>query len=213
MTERKTAGELTLKCRSDNTIYDPIEIGHALVEDESVERELYICAERHREIFDEEEYCVGYVTASDPLIKGVMRRKFFAMLYLPSPRPQQGVFLYNKVLGRFTKRLWILPNAATMEKLYVHNNIPKKYETMQMWSRAFYDGIFWPFVRHQHGINLLSEHEYLNVNREKLIQACSQDSPSSLTESLDPSQINIEEIVDSGKSFTCQNSFDSCGQT
>lgn len=203
MVKRKTAGELTLKASSDSTKYDALEVGHALVEDKSIERELYICVGRHLEIFDENEFCVGYVIASDPLIKGVMRRKFFATLYLPSPRPEQAVFLYNKQLGRITKRLWVLPAACsmnpeawTMEKLYLSPIVPKGYETMQRWSISFYDGIFWDFIRREHGIDMLSEHEYLKANREKLIKAGCKVPNASTSDAFDFGKIATNKIVD-----------------
>lgn len=203
MSKRKTAGELTLKAASDSTKYDAREVGHALVEDNSIESGLIECAHRHRDIFDEEEYCIGYVIAADPLIKGVMRRKFFAMLYLPSPRPEQSVFLYNKPLDKITKRLWVLPaaysknpNAWTMERLYVTKEVPKGYETMKEWSHAFYDGIFWKYIRNQHRINMLSEHEYLQANREKLLKAGCKQVTAPLTDSFDFSKITIDQIVD-----------------
>src|ERR1700678_2462524 len=82
--KHETAGEKSLKAASDETKYDSLEVGYALTED--IAKELAICAERHNSIFDEDEYCVGYLLATDPLLKNVMRRKFFAMLYLPSPR-------------------------------------------------------------------------------------------------------------------------------
>jgi hypothetical protein len=66
-----TAGALAYKASYDPTSYDSLEVGHALTED--IAKELAICAQRHRTIFDEDEYCVGYVIAGDPLIKNLMR--------------------------------------------------------------------------------------------------------------------------------------------
>lgn len=194
MAKRKTAGELSLKAASDTTKYDSLEVGHALTED--IANELAICARRHAHIFDEDEYCVGYVIASDPLIKNVMRRKFFAFLYLPSPRPNQTVFLYNKIKDQFTKRLWVLPNPATMAELSESPIVDKKYQTMKGWCDAFFDFKFWDYVRKQHNITMLSESEYLNANREKLIKAGCKDSKSVRTESFDFSKITINKIVD-----------------
>lgn len=194
MNKRKTAGELSLKASSDSTRYDSLEVGHALTDD--ISNELITCARRHREIFDEKEYCVGYVIAGDPLIKNVMRRKFFAMLYLPSPRPNQAVFLYNKVKDEITKRLWVLPNSLTMAELSECKFVAPQWKTMKAWSDAFFAGSFWHFIRDQHGINLLSEHEYLNANREKLIQAGGQEVQSATPEPFDFSKVSVNKIVD-----------------
>lgn len=194
MKKRKNAGELSLKAASDKTKYDPLEVGHALTED--IAKELMICAHRHANIFDENEYCVGYVIATDPLIKGIMRRKFFAMLYLPSPRPNQAVFLYNKSQDRFMKRLWTLPNPATMAVLSESTNVADQYKNMKSWSDAFFAGKFWEYIRSQHKISLLSEIEYLNANREKLIKAGCKESKSVPADSFDFSKISINKIVD-----------------
>ena len=99
-TTRPTAGELAFKAATDPTNYNIFEVGEAAVAD--VAKELVECAHRHRDIFAEDEYCVGYVLAGDPLIKNLVRRKFYAFLWLPSPRPNQTIFLYNKPLDRFT---------------------------------------------------------------------------------------------------------------
>lgn len=190
---RETAGSLAYKASHDNTKYDALEVGYALTED--IAKELAICAYRHREIFDEEEYCVGYVIAGDPLIKNLMRRKFFAFLYLPSPRPDQAVFLYNKKLDRFTKRLWTLPNAWTMACLSELSIVDKAFKEMKAWSDAFFKGKFWQYIRDQHKITMLSELEYLNANREKLIKAGCKEIRPSEPDPFDFSKITTNKIV------------------
>lgn len=194
---RKTAGELCLKAREDSTRYDLNEVSHALTDD--IEEELYKCARRHRNIFDEKEYFVGYVLAGDPLLKQVMRRKFHAMLYLPSPRPNQAFFLYNKGKDQITKRLWVLPNAYTMALLSSTplSEVNGKYRRMKIWSDAFFNHTFWDCIRAEHDINHLSEYEYLKANREKLIQAGAKDSKPDLSQSLNFSKIDMNEIIDS----------------
>lgn len=200
---KKTIGETAFKAAKDTTNYKAKEVGHALVEDNSVADGLRASIELHKHLTSEKEFCVGYVIASDPLIKGVMRRKFFCWLYLPMPRPEQAIFLYNKELDEITKRLWVLPaayssnpDAWTMEKLYQAPVVPKGYETMKEWSEAFYDGHFYEFIRKQHNIDMLSESEYLNANREKLIKAGCKEIKSGLSESFDFSKITINKIVD-----------------
>lgn len=194
MKKRKTAGELSLKALGDNTKYNSLEVGHALTHD--IANELQICALKHAKIFDEDEFCVGYVIAADPLIKNIMRRKFFAMLYLPSPRPNQAVFLYNKRTEKFIKRLWVLPNAATMAELSEMKFVSKQYKTMKGWCDAFFDLKFWPYIRKQHNISMLSEIEYLKTNREKLIKAGCKEIQTDITDPFDFSKISTNKIVD-----------------
>jgi len=195
MTERQTAGQLSLSASRDETKYNALEVGHELTQD--IAKELAICAQRHRDIFNEEEYCVGYVIAGEPLLHNVMRKKFFAMLYLPSPRPNQCVFLYSKLWDRFTKRLWTLPNAATMAELSEMITVHPKYKDMKGWCDAFYNfrRPFWQYIRDQHKITMLSESEYLKANREKLIKAGCKEREPTAPDPFDFSKIAINEII------------------
>ena len=213
MNKRKTAGELSLKAASDTTKYDPLEIGYALTDD--VLEQLRICAERHEKIFDEEEYCIILIVASDPLIKGVRRHKYTGFLYLPMPRPQQSVFLYNKKT-KLLKRLWSMPDAKVMAIISQMPTVAKKWEETQGWCKAFFYGWqyqpqinkwintkpthFFEFIRSQHGIKMLSESEYLNANREKLIQSGCQEIESSFTDPFDFSKVTIDKIIDTNNS-------------
>src|SRR6185369_11012143 len=104
MSQRITAGELSQKCLADTTKYQALEVGHAMADDLS--EHLHQAARNYESMIDENEYCVVMVIAEDPLIKNLKRRKFYCWPYLPSPRPNQAVFLYNKSLQRITKRLW-----------------------------------------------------------------------------------------------------------
>src|SRR5580693_4718024 len=114
--KRKTAGELSKKALSDTTKYDAREVGHAMADD--IEKHLYEAAKNYHDMIDENEFCVVMVVAKDPLIKhNLVRRKFYCWPYLPSPRPNQAVFLYNKLAGRITKRLWVLPSDMVMAEL------------------------------------------------------------------------------------------------
>lgn len=194
MKKRKTAGELSLKAASDTTLYDELEVAYALTED--IAQQLQICIRRHNPIFDEEEYCVGYVLASDPLIKGIMRKKYFAMLYMPSPRPEQAIFLYNKKKDQITKRLWVLPCAAKMAVLSEMTTVPKKYLQMKGWCDAFFNKKFWPYIRKEAGISMLSEIEYLNANRAELIKAGCKECKPVAPDPFDFSKVTIEKIVD-----------------
>lgn len=192
---RKTAGELAQKASQDNTKYLAREVGEAICHD--VEKQLRECIEKHKDIIEENEFCLVRVIASDPLIKPLKRIKYYAWPYLPSPRPNQAVFLYNKILDRVTKRLWILPNPILMAKLATSNVIvTKEYETMQAWSVAFFKGTFWDFIRHDQDIDMLSEHEYFLKHRSELIEAGCKVPETNISEPFDFSKITIEKIID-----------------
>jgi hypothetical protein len=211
LSKKKTVGEQAYNASLDEARYNVYDIAYALTDD--IAKELQICAHRHTHIFGEEEYCVGYVLASDPLIKGVMRRKFFSYLYLPSPRPSQSVFLYNKIKDQFTKRLWTLPNAWSMACLSETATVDSKFKEMKHWCNAFFAGTFWETIRAQHGIKLLSETEYLNTHREELIKASGEQIQPSTPEAFDFSKITVNHVVDSNNALLSQNPFDRLWKT
>ncbi len=190
MTDTKvTAGELDEKCARDSTKYDYLEVGHALTDD--ILDQLLICAHRHEKIFNEDEFFVGLIVASDPLIKHVRRHKYFALLYLPQPRPQQAIFLYNKKLGKI-KRLWSLPDAKVMATISEMGYVSPEWTQTKGWCDAFFRGDFFNFIRGQHSISHLSESEYLETNREKLIKAGCKESETLLPEPFDFNKVSIE---------------------
>lgn len=194
MITRKSAGELSKKALSDRTRYDALEVGHAMAED--IENHLYEAINNYKNMIDENEFCVVMVVAKDPLIKNLIRRKFYCWPYLPSPRPNQAVFLYNKSIGMIVKRLWVLPSDMVMAELASLAIVDKRYKTMQAWSVAFFEGKFWEYIRYEHEISMLSEHEYLLQHREELIQAGCNIPDSRFSEPFDFEKIRIEKIID-----------------
>jgi len=166
--ERKTAGELANEALKDTSTYHSMDVANALCND--ILREIWKCIDAHYNVIDEPEFFIVVVLANDCLIKNLKRRKFYAWPYLPKPRPNQSVFLYRKKDDDI-QRLWVLPEAATMANLSEMHQVPEKWATMKLWSDAFFKGTFWHTIRNQHGINHLSEHEYLKLHREELIQA------------------------------------------
>lgn len=191
---RQTAGELSRKAAADTTRYDALEVGHALADD--LDQQFRVCIENYRDKIDETEFCVIMLIASDPLIANLQRRKFYAWPFLPKPRPNQAVFLYNKSLDRITKRLWVLPSAMVMAELAEAGTVHKRYETMQAWSIAFFRGTFWDYVRHDQGVSMQSESEYRSQHSEELIQASCNDADVAFTEGFDFGKISINHIVD-----------------
>jgi len=207
-----TAGELSKKAASDTTRYDALEVGHYMADD--IGQHLYDSAEKHYNIINEPEFCVVMVIAKDPLIKNLVRRKFYCWPYLPSPRPNQAVFLYNKARQKITKRLWVLPSDMVMAELAGTNVIvDKRYATMQAWSVAFFKGTFWEYIRHEHNIDMPSEHEYFLAHREELLKAGCKIPDASFSDPFDFSKIAIKKVIDSDDSGVSQDGLGSLGQT
>src|SRR5258708_31226955 len=127
--QRVSAGELSTKALSDASKYDAFEIGHAMSQD--IESHLYEAALKHESIINEVEYCVVMLIAKDPLIPNLIRRKFYCWPYLPKPRPNQAVFLYNKKLERITKRLWALPADVVMAELACLAIVDNSYKSLK----------------------------------------------------------------------------------
>lgn len=198
---RKTAGELSKKAMADTTKYNALEVGHAMAD--KIETQLYESIQKHKSMIMEDEFCVIMVIAKDPLIKNLIRRKFYCWPYLPKPRPNQAVFLYNKRLDKIVKRLWILPSDMVMAELAGTSIIVhKRYATMQAWSVAFFKGTFWEYIRHEHDITMLSEHEYFLEHRQELIEAGCQLPDANSTEPFDFDKIAIEKIVDTQQALS-----------
>jgi hypothetical protein len=194
MNQRVTAGELSRKALSDTTKYDSREVGHAMADD--IGKHVMECVKKHLSIINENQFCVVMVLAKDPLIHNLVRRKFYAWPYLPKPRPNQAVFLYDKRKDTL-KRLWVLPCDMVMAELAGTNVVVhKQYQTMQAWSVAFFKGTFWEYIRHEHGIDMPSEHEYFLAHRQELINAGCKVVDDALIEPFDFGKIAIEKIVD-----------------
>lgn len=186
MTQRKTAGELLLGARRDTGKYDPLDVGHAMCDD--VLQEIWKCIDAHKPIINEPEFCVVILLADDCLLKGIVRRKFYAWPYLPKPRPRQSAFLYRRSSDDI-EFLWALPAAEGMSVLSSSINVAPEWRRMRGWCQAFYDGKFHEHIRKQAGITMLSESEYLDANREKLIEAGCQDVKTPRSEPFDFSKV------------------------
>ncbi len=189
---RKTAGEQALKAASDNTVYDPLEVAHALTDD--ICEQLRICAHTHSKIFDEDEFFLILVIASDPLIHGIRRHKYTAFPYLPQPRPQQTVFLFNKHT-QACKRLWSLPNARTMAIISEMPYVAPEWTNTKYWCDAFFSHTFFNSIRKQHNISHLSEREYLDANRAELIKAGCNQLERKIADPFDFSKVAVEKVI------------------
>ncbi len=196
MGKRKTVGELSNQCATDTTKYDYLEAGHALIED--IGKQIDLCIQAHMHIIDEPEFCVVMVLASDNMIAGVMRRKFYAWPYLPKPRPRQTVFLYTKATNSL-KRLWSLPNAKTMAIISEMPIVAKQWQQTKAWCDAFFDKTFFDHIRKESQIDLLAEFEYLNRHREELVKAGGNDLGAGVPDAFDFSKVTVDKVVNPKK--------------
>jgi hypothetical protein len=200
---RVSAGELSRKALADETKYDALDIGHAMADD--IGKHLEECIETHLKYIDEEgkhpyqmldQFCVVMVIAKDNLIKNVIRRKFYCCPFLPSPRPNQAVFLYMKSAGKIVRRLWVLPSDMVMSELASLAVVDKTYKTMQAWSVAFFEGKFWEYVRYESGTTMVSQQEYLSQHREELIESGCKLLDPDYTKAFDFDKIHIKKVID-----------------
>ena len=189
---------MSLKASSDNTVYDPLEVAHALTDD--ICEQLRICAHAHSKTFDEDEFFLILVIASDPLIQLIRRHKYTAFPYMPQPRPQQTVFLFNKHTGT-CKRLWALPNAKTMAIISEMEHVAPEWTNTKYWCDAFFAHTFFNSIRAQHKISHLSEREYLDANRAELIKAGCNEFEAPGSDAFDFSKISVQKVINKNEAF------------
>ena len=192
MKQRITAGELSKKAMADQTKYNALEVGHAMTE----KHLNYVDQEGNHSFRQLDQFAVVMVIAKDNLIKNVIRRKFYCSPFLPSPRPNQAVFLYTKAAGRIVKRLWVLPSDMVMAELASMQIVHKQYQTMQAWAVAFFEGKFWEYIRHESGTTMVSQQEYMSQHREELIQAGCKLFDADYSQPFDFDKVHIEKVVD-----------------
>jgi len=208
-----TAGKLSAKAFRDNTKYNALEVGHAMTED--IGPELRKCAESNSKYIDQDEFCVIMLISKDNVLTNLIRRKFFAWPFLPKPRPNQAVLLYNKKLDMFTKRLWVLPSDVVMAELHELSIVHKNYQSMKRWTDEFYRGWrakkvkgkikfynvdpchFWDYIRKENDIKLLSEYEYVLAHRNKLLNTGSNIGDLEWTKTDDVGDFFGDQIVHS----------------
>ena len=193
MAKKKTAGALSLKAASDTSKYDGREVAEAQLHD--YKNQALENAHAHLDKFDEDEYFVIMQRASDPLIAGVVRQKYYSYRHLPSPRPEQAVWLYNKVKDTL-RFLWSLPPAKVMAAITEAPYVSAKWKTTRNWCDSFFNKTFWTDIRKQHNIKHFSETEMLQIYREKLIDAGCKETDSITAEPFDFSKVAVNKVID-----------------
>lgn len=190
--DEPTAGSLCLKASGDSHIYDPLEIAYGMTD--KVMMGISECIEAHENIFNEDEFFVVLQRASDPILKNVMRQKFYADLFLPEPRPEQMVCLYNRRTLEVT-RLWSLPNAKVMAIVSEMPWVDQKWVNTKYWCDAFFSGQFFERIRDQYKFSHLSRREYLDNHREEFVKRGVDNVDINLGESGDSSEIEFPKII------------------
>ncbi len=204
MARRKIASDLSRKALADNAKYDVRDAAYAWADE--VYPQLLESVGLYHDKIDQEEFCVVMVIAGDPLLVNLRRRKFYCWPYLPSPRPNQSVFLYNKSLGRITKRLWVLPNERAMAILSTPTLVVRKeHANFKRWSTSFFKGTFWTDIRKEHKIKMLSQEEFDALNRAELIKAGLEDGKPRQPQPFDFSKISCMDVGDPDKPVPLQN--------
>jgi hypothetical protein len=209
-TIKETLGEKYNKVKLDSTKYDPLDMALGMLE--KVPQELLVCAHRHKEIFGEDEYFVGYVISDDPVLKGIRRKKFHAMLFMPTPVPEQAFWLYNKALDTF-KFMWCLPKPWAMANYASLTYVDKKKRRMKSWCDAYFKGTFWETIRSMHGIDHLSEEEFKLKHRDKVANFVPDYSNACLANPFDFSKVGFGDVYDSQKIVSLKDSQNSGGKT
>lgn len=189
---KKTAGELSLAASKDQTKYDPLEVAHALTE--KVADGIRECIANHEKIIGEDEYFICVITASDPLLVNALRIKYCALLFLPKPRPQQTVFLYNKPKETL-RRLWSLPDAKTMAVISEMPHVAPQWQKTKQWADSFFRKTFHQDIRAEHGISHLSEEEFLDMHNKKVVEPLLQECAPGLSQPFDFSKIAPDQVV------------------
>ena len=198
------ASELAYKAAQDSTVYKAREVAEAW--SEGLITQLLESAQLYEDKIDQNEFCIVYVIAGDPLLPTLRRRKFYCWPYLPSPRPDQGVFLYNKSLQRITKRLWILPNAMSMAELAQPGLVAdKNYKSMQRWSKSFFKGTFWQDIRREHDIKMLSQEEFDELNKAELVKRGLENPDADTPQPFDFSKITAGQVESTADTLAPQN--------
>lgn len=169
MQERKTVGQIYQDCLTDSTRYDPLEVGHEITD--RMAAELNKCVEKHLDILDVPEFCVGMLICDDNIVNNVKRIKYYAWPFLPEPRPRQTVFWYRRSTDQLT-RIWSLPDAKTMAHLASMQAVSKEWmlskfwvDTLYQWFNGLVTGLqpyyFYEVIRRQTGCKMLSEKEHV----------------------------------------------------
>lgn len=212
--KRKPQGEasdLEAKIRQDSTVYKSMEVAHAVCE--GIPEQLEECANRHHNIIDEPEFFIVMQLGKDNVLQTVIRRKFFAWAFLPSPRPEQTVWVYKKATG-VIEMVWCLPDAETMAYLSTLKFVDKAYARMKRWVDYFYNGDFPARIRHEYDRrDWLTEREYLDAHSAELSKSLPDNGHTLGSDAPDSVDGNVDKVPDAINAIIQQKRLDARRQT
>lgn len=167
-TRQKRVGQMQNEALADSTRYDVRDISQAVIDD--LPKHLWECVDKYKPIYDEPMFCIVMLLVDDNVLKGIVRRKFYAWPFLPKLRANQTVWLYRK--GDDTlDMLWSMPEPMTMAWLATVSPPPKNLERMKHWVDAYFDGRFYEAIRKDNKLRLETESEYLKNHAVELRKA------------------------------------------
>ena len=167
---RKTAGELENYLRSKETDnYSHFDLGYTF-SNTKIQEGIEECVNLHWNTFHESihQFCVVcFLAFGEGSLAHVVRTKFCAVPYLPSPCPLQSVWLIDKRTEK-GKLLWSLPHAERITEISEEFSFDPHALRMKQWADWFFMGasVFWENIRKMHGISMLSDSEHNNRNRK-----------------------------------------------
>lgn len=169
---KKTTAQINNENLKDTTNYDAMEIAEQGVN--TLEKQLQIAIDRGRQQFSENVFSVIMLFKQDPRQTTVLKRVFTASPFMPKPRPDQAVWVYNRITDKLTF-MWSLPNAHITSCLSVMLAPPKYWQRTATWCRAFFEGRLVDLIRKETGITLETEREFLRSHREELAKMASNN--------------------------------------
>ena len=193
MSEKKTIGELAYQASCDTEKYCSLEVGESMAS--QIEEQVWECIARQKDKF-EGDFCVVMLIASDPLLKNMIRRKFYAWPFLPKPRTSQTVWYYHSKKEEI-QGLWCLPAADAVATLSIMCVVDKQYKNMKRWSDYLYTKDFWKLIRKESNISMLSEEEHLDIIRKEGTNLSRDDLSPVSTDPIDRMQFYANQVPNS----------------
>lgn len=196
--KRKKAGQLNAELRKETCPYEAGEVVQEMTKD--IPEQLYQCARNHREVIDEPEYCVIMLLRKEPHLENIIRHLYFAWPYMPKPRPDQSVFIYNKAKDSLDL-LWTLPPAHALAMLSEMQVVDQGYFNMKKWCDLYWDELkgkrVWAEeIRKWTGCKLETEDEFLKAHSEELAKLSLNFPDSGGSDSLNFTVVDGQKVSD-----------------
>lgn len=195
--QTKTAGEIHNDLRKKGLEKcSHLDLGYAF-SDETY-KGVIECIGRHYDVFGShiKQFCVSCILCyGEGSLKYLIRRKFYGFPFLPTPCPNQAVWMVDKEKEEVTF-LWTLPTPEKMAMLSEEFSFLANEARMKKWCDWFYKGAFtfWENIRTQHSISMLSEMEFNRRNREMGAKCVNDDVLGTPADSLYLPEVRIKKL-------------------